>query len=137
MTDAITAVANALSPTPVAPRSPEAAPAIPRVAGPVPANQQQSGQTGAQLPQEQSREREPQSSQSASSSVSTVRPAYAEFKVDYETHRVSISIVDPETKEVIREIPPEETERVAQALRDYADQLRKMRAASDLANRAG
>lgn len=69
-------------------------------------------------------------SASASSEVKSIRPAYAEFKVDAETQRVSITIVDPETKEVIREIPPEETERISRVLRDYGERLQSIKAGS-------
>ena len=46
----------------------------------------------------------------------TFPTSYAQFSINAETHRLSIKIVDAATNEVIREIPPEQVERIAQDL---------------------
>jgi flagellar protein FlaG len=46
----------------------------------------------------------------------TFPTSYAQFSINAETHRLSIKIVDAATDEVIREIPPEQVERIAQDL---------------------
>lgn len=68
-------------------------------------------------------------SAAASTAGARMRSAYAEFTVNHETHHVSVRIVDANTKEVIREVPPEETQRMAEALREYAAKLAQRRAA--------
>lgn len=73
-----------------------------------------------------------QAAQSAAASSGGVRlrSAYAEYTVNHETHHVSVRIVDAHTKETIREIPPEETQRMIEALRQYAATLARRRAAT-------
>ncbi len=58
----------------------------------------------------------------------SIRAAYAQFVVDPSTDRVHIRIIDSKTDEVIREIPSEETERIAESLRAYAARLARSRA---------
>jgi flagellar protein FlaG len=46
----------------------------------------------------------------------TFPTSYAQFAINSDTHKLSIKIVDAATNEVIREIPPEQVERIAQDL---------------------
>jgi hypothetical protein len=46
--------------------------------------------------------------------------SYARFAINPETQRLSIKIVDAVTNEVIREIPPEQVERIAEDLQTLA-----------------
>lgn len=46
--------------------------------------------------------------------------SYARFAINPETQRLSIKIVDAVTNEVIREIPPEQVERIAEVLQTLA-----------------
>ena len=46
----------------------------------------------------------------------TFPTSYAQFAINAETHKLSIKIVDAATNEVIREIPPDQVERIAQDL---------------------
>ena len=54
--------------------------------------------------------------------------SYAQFSINPETQRLSIKIVDAATNEVIREIPPEQVERIAddlQSLTRYGSNSRR------------
>lgn len=46
--------------------------------------------------------------------------SYARFAIDNETQKLSIKIVDAVTNEVIREIPPEQVQRIAEDLQSVA-----------------
>lgn len=46
--------------------------------------------------------------------------SYARFSINEKTHRISIKIVDAATDEVLREIPSEEVERIAENLQALA-----------------
>lgn len=46
----------------------------------------------------------------------TFPTSYAQFAINSKTHKLSIKIVDVATNEVIREIPPDQVERIAQDL---------------------
>lgn len=46
--------------------------------------------------------------------------AYARFEINAKTQQLSIKIVDAATDEVIREIPPEEVQRIAEDLQSLA-----------------
>ena len=46
--------------------------------------------------------------------------SYARFSINEKTHRISIKIVDAATDEVLREIPSEEVERIAEDLQALA-----------------
>jgi FlaG protein len=59
-----------------------------------------------------------------------LRPAYAQYVVDPETHEVSVRIRDAATDEVIRQIPSAEVSAVEKALRDYAEALARQHAAA-------
>jgi hypothetical protein len=52
-----------------------------------------------------------------------LRPTYARFVVDPDTHEVLVRIHDASTDEVITQIPSEEVESLNKALRAYADAL--------------
>jgi FlaG protein len=54
-----------------------------------------------------------------------LRPAYAQYVIDPETHEVSVRIRDAATDEVIRQIPAAEVTAANRALREYADALRR------------
>ena len=60
----------------------------------------------------------------------SLRAASVQFVVEPDSDRVRMRIVDPTTQEVIREIPSEETARVARALREYAEQLARAASAA-------
>ncbi len=76
----------------------------------------------------------PRAEHAAASAVSAIRQAYAEFIVDPSSDRVRVRIIDSATNEVIREIPPDEMEKVAQGLRDYAQAAQHRRAAANHPN---
>ena len=46
--------------------------------------------------------------------------SYARFSINEKTHRISIKIVDAATDEILREIPSEEVERIAEDLQALA-----------------
>jgi hypothetical protein len=46
--------------------------------------------------------------------------SYARFSINPDTQKLSIKIVDAVTDEVIREIPPEEVQRIAEDLQSLA-----------------
>lgn len=54
------------------------------------------------------------------SSATNVPQSYARFSINEKTHRISIKIVDAATDEVLREIPSEEVQRIAEELQALA-----------------
>lgn len=57
---------------------------------------------------------------SDSGSDATFPTSYARFSIDAKTQKLSIKIVDALTDEVIREIPPEQVQRIAEDLQSLA-----------------
>ncbi|MCC7369089.1 MAG: flagellar protein FlaG [Chloroflexi bacterium] len=57
---------------------------------------------------------------SEASKVATFPQSYARFSINEKTHRISIKIVDAATDEVLREIPSEEVQRIAEELQALA-----------------
>lgn len=52
----------------------------------------------------------------------TFPTSYARFEINAKTQKLSIKIVDAATDEVIREIPPEQVQRIAEDLQEIARQ---------------
>ncbi len=69
-----------------------------------------------------------QAERAATSAVASIRQAYAQFVVDPTSDRVQVRIVDSATNEVIREIPSDEIEKVAETMREYARAIERRRA---------
>ena len=59
-----------------------------------------------------------------------LRPAYAQYVIDPETHEVSVRVRDAATDEVIRQIPPAEVAALNRSLREYAEVLARRHAAA-------
>lgn len=57
---------------------------------------------------------------SDSGTEATFPTSYARFSINAETQKLSIKIVDSRTDEVIREIPPEQVQRIAEDLQSLA-----------------
>lgn len=57
-----------------------------------------------------------QNSQSSTNAGLEVAQRQIQFAVDKETRRTIIKIIDPQTKEVIRQIPPEEALRISRMI---------------------
>lgn len=73
-------------------------------------NTQNKGESAGKETQEQQQERQKEKIRKAVENLNkNMKNSSAQFGIHEETNRVTIKIVDKETKEVIKEYPPEET----------------------------
>lgn len=72
------------------------------------------------LPAETTNEPDTGSGRRGESRDATFPTSYARFAIDAKTQKLSIAIVDAVTDEVIREIPPEQVQRIAEDLQSLA-----------------
>ncbi len=77
------------------------------------AQQQHSTEQGAQDTTQQSAQ---QTAASGANVALEVAQRHIQFAVDKETRRTVIKIVDPETNEVVRQIPPDEVLRISRMI---------------------
>jgi hypothetical protein len=78
----------------------------------------------------------PETDEPVAATAGHLRPAYAQFVVDPETHDVSLRIRDAATDEVIRQFPSAELEAMNKAMREYARALALRHAAAQARARA-
>ena len=67
----------------------------------------------------------------AVSTAGQLRPAYAQYVVDRETHDVSVRIRDAATDEVIDQVPSAEMAAMDRSLREYSEALARKHAAAE------
>jgi hypothetical protein len=76
----------------------------------------------------------PQLSTVAASTGGRLRPAYAQFLVDPDTHDVVVRVRDTVTGALLDETPSKEIQQMHRSLRDYAQTMARRKAALGTAN---
>lgn len=79
-----------------------------------------SGQSGEQMSDQEAERRLKTAIQHANTQVKQTGKTRCEFSYHEETNRISIKVMDAETKEVIREIPAEETLQMVEKMWELA-----------------